>query len=160
MKSIDSEKSFSRLDDMLAMVEPDARCELYLTVALASTVNNRLTAARLAAERASGLALAGSVQEARARLYHAAALAALPAGVEAASVDLGGLKRPLLNPADSDLYEVVDATIKGVRSGTDRASITVAVAEPLGDGSIADERPVVKQARDILAKTDELVAAK
>ena len=36
MTAIDREDQFPRLDDMLAMVEPDARCELYLTVALAS----------------------------------------------------------------------------------------------------------------------------
>ena len=158
MRSLDREESFSRLDDMLALVEPDARCELYLTVALGSTVNNRLTAARLAAERASGLALAGSAQEARARLYHAAALAALPGMIETAHDDLDGLKPALLGASDRALLAVVNATVAGVRSATDRASIKVAIAEPLGAGSAPDEPAILARARQALADTDALVA--
>ncbi len=160
MKSIDSEASFSRLDDMLAMVEPDARCELYLTVALASSINKRLTAARLAAERASGLALAGSVQEARARLYHAAALAALPKLVDTAGEDLAGLNRAMLPTADLALLDVVEATVHGVQSATDLSAIKVAVAEPLGAGATPTENPVMKRAEQALADTQTLVAAK
>jgi chemotaxis protein MotC len=160
MRSLDREDSFAGLDDMLAMVEPDARCELYLTVALASTVSNRLTAARLAAERASGLALAGSVQEARARLYHAAALAALPGMVDTADSDLKGLNPALLSSPDRALLDVVTVTVAGVRSATNRASIKVAIAEPLGDGSTADEPAVLGRARQALADTDALVATK
>ncbi len=159
MKAIDREDQFSRLDDMLAMVEPDARCELYLTVALASAMNSRLTAAKLAAERASGLALAGSVQEARARLYHAAALAAMPELVDKAASDLAGLDRRLLSASDQALYGVVDATIHGVVSATERDEIKSATAEPLGDGAVQDDGPVMKKARDALEATKTLIAS-
>jgi chemotaxis protein MotC len=155
MRSIDSEEKFSRLDDMLAMVEPDARCELYLTVALASTINNRLVAARLAAERSSTLALAGSVQDLRARLYHAAALAALPKLADKAAADLDGVRREGLPAADQPLFDMVAMTVKGVQSGTDRASIKVATAEPLGDAPAAD--PVLARAQKALTDTDPLL---
>ncbi len=159
MSMLDSEEHFGELDDMLAMVEPESRCDLYLTVALASAVDGRATAARLAAERASGLALAGSLQEARAKLYHAAALAAMPALTDKAESEINGLDRKFLAVSDQTLYDTVRATLDGVLSGTDLSKINVAAAEPLGDGALADESPIIKKARATLDETEKLVAS-
>ena len=159
MSTLDSEEHFGELDDMLAMVEPESRCDLYLTVALASAVDGRATAARLAAERASGLALAGSPQEARAKLYHAAALAAMPALTDKAESEIKGLDRELLAASDQAFYDTVRATLDGVLSGTDLGKINVAAAEPLGDGALADESPVIKKAQAALDETEKLVAS-
>ena len=143
-KTSTAKASFPALDDVLSEVEPEARCQLYLTVALASVINNRTTAAKLAAERASQLALAGSVEEARARLYHAGALAAMPKLIDTAVTDLAGVNRELLAPSDQALMDVVAIAIAGVRSGTDRAAISVAAAEPLGDADPAAEDAVLQ----------------
>ncbi len=157
MPALDSEDRFSELDDMLAMVEPDSRCDLYLTVALASAINGRVTAAKLAAERASGLALAGSSEEARARLYHAAALAAMPALADQAVSEIKGLDLTLLSASDRAFYDVVRATLAGVVSGTDLGRIDVAVAEPLGDGALVEEPAIIKKAQAALDDTAKLV---
>ncbi len=155
---LDTEARFAELDDMLAMVEPESRCDLYLTVALASAVKGRAAAAKLAAERASGLALAGSEQEARAKLYHAAALAAMPKMTDQANAELKGFKLALLSAPDQAFYDVVRATLDGVLSGTDLSKIHVAVAEPLGDGAVVEEAPIIKKAQAALDETAKLVA--
>ena len=159
MASIDTEEHFGELDDMLAMVEPESRCDLYLTVALASAVNGRITAARLAAERASGLALAGSVQEARAKLYHAAALAAVPALTDKAVSEIRGLDSSLLSASDRAFFDVVSATLDSVLSGTDLGKINVAAAEPLGAGALIEEPAIIKKAQAALDDAAKLVAA-
>ncbi len=156
--SLDTEERFAELDDMLAMVEPESRCDLYLTVALASAVSGHATAAKLAAERASGLALAGSVQEARAKLYHAAALAAMPELVSKADTEMKGLDRRLLSASDDAFYDVVRSTLDGVLSGTDLSKISVAAAKPLGDGALVEEPAIIKKARAALDETAKLVA--
>ncbi len=159
MASIDTEEHFGELDDMLAMVEPESRCDLYLTVALASAVNSRITAAKLAAERASGLALAGSVQEARAKLYHAAALAAVPALTDKAVSEIRGLDTSLLSASDHAFYDVVRATLDSVLSGTDLGKINVAAAKPLGAGALIEEPAIIKKAQAALDDTAKLVAS-
>ncbi len=158
MASLDSEDHFSELDDMLAMVEPESRCDLYLTVALASAVNGRATAAKLAAERASGLALAGSEQEARAKLYHAAALAAIPQMADKGASEIESLERSHLSASDLVFYDAVRATLDGVVSGTDLSTINVSAAAPLGDGALVEDAPIIKKARAALDATAELVA--
>ena len=156
--SLDTEDRFAELDDMLAMVEPESRCDLYLTVALASVVNGRIAATKLAAERASGLALAGSVQEARAKLYHAAALAAMPELVDQATSEIKGLERNLLSPSDQAFYDMVRSTLDGVLSGTDLSKINVAVAKPLGAGALVEEPAIIKKAQAALDDTAKLIA--
>ena len=159
MGSIDTEAHFGELDDMLAMVEPESRCDLYLTVALASAINGRITAAKLAAERASGLALAGSVQEARAKLYHAAALAAIPHLADQAVSEIKSLDRSLLSASDQAFYAVVVATLDGVMSGTDLGRIDVAAAKPLGAGALVEAPAIIKKAQAALDDTAKLVAS-
>ena len=157
--SLDTEARFAELDDMLAMVEPESRCDLYLTVALASAINGHAAAAKLAAERASGLALAGSVQEARAKLYHAAALATMPELAAKGAAEIAGLNRSLLSPPDQALYDTVHATLTGVLSGTELGQIKAAPAKPLGKGAIVEEPAIIKKAQAALDDTAKLVAS-
>ena len=159
MASLDSEDHFGELDDMLAMVEPESRCDLYLTVALASAVQGRATAARLAAERASGLALAGSVEEARAKLYHAAAVAAMPDLADKGAGEIRSIDRSLLSASDNAFYGTVRATLQGVVTGTDLKTIGVSAAKPLGDGALVEEPEIIKKARAALDATAGLVAS-
>jgi chemotaxis protein MotC len=158
MASLDSEDHFPELDDMLAMVEPQSRCDLYLTIALASAVSGQATAARLAAERASGLALAGSEQEARAKLYHAAALATMPTLADKGAAELASIDRKLLSSSDLALADVVGTTLAGVRAGTELDKIKVAVAKPLGAGALVEQPPIIKKAQAALDDTAKLVA--
>jgi hypothetical protein len=143
---------------MLAMVEPQSRCDLYLTIALASAVSGRATAARLAAERASGLALAGSEQEARAKLYHAAALATMPKLADKGAAELASIDRKLLSPSDLALADVVGTTLAGVQAGTELDMIKVAVATPLGAGALVEQPTIIKKAQAALDETAKLVA--
>ena len=110
---IDSEANFARIDDMLSTVEAAARCQLYLTIASASIVKGHYTAGRLAAGRAATFTSAGSPEEAQARLYGAAALAADPKGFDIATTDFNGVNRGLLRASDQALYETVAVTYLG-----------------------------------------------
>jgi chemotaxis protein MotC len=153
---IDSEEKFARVDDMLASVEPEARGQLYLTVALASAIKSRFVGARLAAERAVALSSAGSTEESRSRLYDAAALAADPKGFDAAAGDYAIVKRELLRPSDQALYDMVGMTLAGIRSGTDRAAMPEAALLPPEDPN-AKPSPLATRATDALKTVDDLL---
>jgi chemotaxis protein MotC len=114
---------FSRLDDMLASVEADARAELYLTIALAGVVNGKFNAARLAATRAMGLTPSDSVGQMRARLYRAAVLVASAKTFDAAVADFAGVKRALLSQSDRTLADAVRYALDAVKSGTEARSV-------------------------------------
>lgn len=156
MDSIDSEAGFPRLDDMLASVEPEARCELYLTVALASSLKSQFTAARLASERAMALTAPASAEAARARLYHAAALVPDAGSYDTANADLAAVDRGRLTAPDQSLYDVVAVTLAGVASGTDRAAMPKAEALPPGDPN-AKPDPLFVRAEDAIKSVDDLL---
>jgi chemotaxis protein MotC len=161
MDFVDKEAEFPRLDDMLAMVEPDSRCQLYLTVALASVVKGRVTAGRLAAERALALADPDSASAARARLYHAAALVADAKSLDAALSDFGAIDSHLLTASDQSLYRVVDLTLQGVRSGTEVASLPLQQVASLdkGDTEAGKPTPIMDKAQEALKAADAMLKA-
>jgi chemotaxis protein MotC len=161
MDFVDKEAEFPRLDDMLAMVEPDSRCQLYLTVALASVVKGRVTAGRLAAERALALADPDSASAARARLYHAAALVADAKSLDAALSDFGAIDSHLLTASDQSLYRVVDVTLQGVRSGTEVASLPLQQVASLdkGDTEAGKPTPIMDKAQEALKAADAMLKA-
>jgi chemotaxis protein MotC len=161
MDFVDKEAEFPRLDDMLAMVEPDSRCQLYLTVALASVVKGRVTAGRLAAERALALADPDSASAARARLYHAAALVADAKSLDAALSDFGAIDSHLLTASDQSLYRVVDVTLQGVRSGTEVASLPLQQVASLdkGDTEAGKPTPIMDKAHEALKAADAMLKA-
>ncbi len=154
MDFINDPAQFPRLDDMLASVEPDARAELYLTIALASVTNGRLNAARLAATRAVPLTPAGSVGQARARLYRAAVTVASAKTFDAGVEDYQAIDRTRLSATDLQLADAVSVAIAAVRSGTE---VSAAKAAP----SSEPEQPsaVITRATDAMKRADEILKA-
>jgi chemotaxis protein MotC len=152
------EEGFQRIDDMLLPVEPEARGQLYLTVALAALVKGNTDAGAFAAERALLFAPAGSREEARAQLYRAASLLADPKAFDAALVAIGKSERGLLGPSDQNLHDAVSATIAGVRSGTEATMAPMKVAGLDNAGDAVETTPLMTRAREVLAATDELMA--
>jgi hypothetical protein len=128
---------------MLAMVEPDSRCQLYLTVALASVVKGRVTAGKLAAARALSLADPDSASAARAHLYHAASLVADAPSLDAALSDFSAIDARLLTASDLSLYRVVGLTLQGVRAGTEAGKPT----------------PIMDRAQEALKAADAMLKA-
>jgi chemotaxis protein MotC len=151
---------FGRLDEMLALIEPAARCELYLTVALASLVKGKAPTAALAASRALDLAPAGSAEASRSHLYAAAALAVDPKAFDAAVASLKAVDRGRLPPSDAALYEVVAATADAVASGTARppAAGGVVVAAAVETAATDGPNPLINRANEAIRGADELLA--
>jgi chemotaxis protein MotC len=145
---------FSRLDDMLASVEADARAELYLTIALAGVVNGKFNAARLAATRAMGLTPSESAGQMRARLYRAAVHVAAAKTFDAAIADFAGVNRVLLSPSDRTLADAVRYAIDAVKSGTEAKAVAANVV-PEPDSS--PPPAVVARAATVLKTIDSLL---
>ena len=147
---------FRRLDDMVANVEPPARCQIYLTVALASVVRGNGVAA---AERATALAESGSVEQSRAALYRAAGSVADAKTFDDTARALADIRADQLSESDQALQAMVAAVIDGVASGTkvlpkDRRQ------RAWTDGGNGDgATPVMKRAADALKVADALLAA-
>lgn len=158
MNFVKDQAGFSRLDDMLLLVEPESRGQLYLTVALAALVKGNTDAGAFAAERALSLAPAGSGEEARAQLYRAASLVADPKAFDAAFAAMNGCHRDRLAASDQNLHDAVAATIAGIKSGTEVTIAPKKVAQLGGTDSDATETtPLMTRAREALSVTDELV---
>ena len=107
---------------MLAQVEPESRRQLYLTVAVSSVLSSQFVAARLSAERALSLSEPGSQEEARARLYRAAALVADPKGFDDATAISPAPIARSCRPSDQALYDMVQVTHRRRRLGHRRAT--------------------------------------
>jgi chemotaxis protein MotC len=150
-----------RLEEMLATIEPAARCQLYLTFALAAVVKGNVAAGALAADHAASLASPGSPEAMRSRLYHAAAGAADPKALDHAVADLGGVSPAELSPSDRALYDVVAATIEGVQAGTLKSATADSVRKQGGelDPEDAGLKPLFSRAGDSLKKADVLLTA-
>jgi chemotaxis protein MotC len=161
MDFVDKEAEFPRLDDMLAMVEPDSRCQLYLTVALASVVKGRVIAGKLAAARALSLADPDSASAARAHLYHAASLVADAPSLDAALSDFSAIDAHLLTASDLSLYRVVGLTLRGVRAGTEIASLPLQQVASLdkGDMEAGKPTPIMDRAQEALKAADAMLKA-
>lgn len=150
---------FKRLDNMVENVEPPARCQIYLTVALASVVRGNGLAARLAAERASALAENGSAEQSRAALYRAAGSAGDSKTFDDAAKALADVRSDQLSPSDQSLQEMVAAVVDGVAAGT---KVLPKEQRQLAwtDGAAGDPAtPMMKRANDALKVADTLLAA-
>jgi len=143
-----------RLDEMLASVEPAAQCQLYLTLALASLTKGNALAAGVAASRAAALAPSGSAEEARARLYRAAAGVADADKFDQTSAEMARIDRDKLSASDRSLYMAVAATIDGVKSGTDVPDGPA----PAPEETDAKLNPLYGRAADALKAADTLLA--
>ncbi len=155
-----SPEALRRIDEMLAQAEPPARCQLYLTVALAAVVNGKAKTGAYAADRAGALALDKTTNQARARLYRAASLAVDPNKFETAQSDFRNIDVNLLPAADRALYEVVAATIQNIQSATkvSETSNWVQVAS-LDGGPQPDQTLVMKQAQEAIDAADAVLKA-
>lgn len=156
MNFVRDESGFALIDDILKPVEPEARGQLYLTIALAAVVKGNVAAAAFSSDRALSFAPSGSGEEARSQLYRAASMVADPKSFDTAAKAFDVCRRDLLGASDQALFDVVDATIDGVRSGTE-ASVTRPEDPELGSDLI-ETTPMMTKARDALKATDILVA--
>jgi chemotaxis protein MotC len=150
---------FRRLDDMVASVEPGARCQIYLTVALASVVRGNGLAARLAAERAAALAENGSAEESRAALYRAAGGVADAKTFDEAAKALASVRTDQLSASDRALQAMVEVTIDGISSGTKVLAKDERQLAWLAGGKDDTATPIMKRAGDALKVADALLAA-
>jgi chemotaxis protein MotC len=148
-----------RVGDMLAAMEPPARRQLYLVLAVAAVVKGKTATAMMAAENALSLSGGGSGDEARSRLYRAAAGLADPKSFDAAVADLGGVNRSLLSKSDDAFYEAVAATLEGIGSGTKRPA--KAASAPAAQRAEPDTKlsPLLTRAADSIKAADTLLLA-
>jgi hypothetical protein len=158
MNFVKDQAGFDRLNDLLLLVEPEARGQLYLTVALAAVVKGNSDAGAFAGDRALALAPRASREEARAQLYRAASMIADPKAFDAAVVALDRSNRDLLGTSDQSLRDAVAATIAGIRAGTEVAAESKRVAElDVATDDAVETTPLMTRVRDALTATDELV---
>lgn len=148
-----------RVGDMLAAMEPPARRQLYLVLAVAAVIKGKTATATMAAENALSLSGRGSGDEARSRLYRAAALLAEPGSFDAAVADLGGVNRNLLSKSDDAFYEVVAATLEGIGSGTKPPVKTASAPGAQLDETDTDLTPLFTRAADGIKAADTLLLA-
>lgn len=152
-------EQFKRLDNMVADVEPGARCQIYLTVALASVVRGNGLAAQLASGRAAALAEDGSVEQSRAALYSAAGGVADAKTFDEASRGLAAVRADQLSASDQALMAMVQATVDGVASGTKVLARGQRQLAWLADGKDDTATPFMKRAGEALKAADMLLAA-
>ena len=156
MEFLDDPGQFHRLDEMLAETDPEARRELYLVVAQAAVNEGKTVLAATAAERALASAPAGSVDEARGRLYRGAALAVTSDGLDAAMTELGRVERDGLPRTDAALLQAASETAMLIRTA---AAAAATAHERAVEAPPEDEKPsaTVTRARDALAAIDTLL---
>ena len=156
MDFLDDPAQFHRLDDMLAETDAEAQRELYLVVAQAAVNEGKTALAATAAERALASAPAGSMDEARGRLYRGAAMAVSRDGLDAAMSDLRKVDKRDLPRTDAALLQAASETALLIQTAA-------AAAEDGPDQPVEvapdDEAPsaTVTRARDAIAAIDTLL---
>jgi chemotaxis protein MotC len=163
MDFVENPDEFSRLDEILAQLEPDARLELLLVIARAAVVQGKSKAAQFTAERALELASAGTTEEARATLYRGAASVVEANGLDAALADLKAVDQALLEPSDWALYDAAARTSRLIGSATE-PRVSVSANEPPADHAggqqdAAAPNPVIASAEDAIKSVDALLGA-
>ena len=155
MNFLNDPAQFHRLDDMLAETDAEARRELYLVVAQAAVNEGKTALAATAAERALASAPAGSVDEARGRLYRGAALAVTLDGLEAAMADLQTVNRAGLPRTDAALLKAASETAMLIQTAAATADSSTGPAA--ANAEEEQPSPTVSRARDALAAVDALL---
>jgi chemotaxis protein MotC len=156
MDFLDDPKQFYRLDDMLAETDAEAQRELYLVVAQAAVNAGKTALAATAAERALASAPAGSMDEARGRLYRGAAMAVSRDGLDAAMIDLRRVDKRDLPRTDAALLEAASETALLIQTAA--AAAENGPDQPV-EATPEDEEPspTVTRARDAIAAVDTLL---
>lgn len=160
MEFIGDHEQLPRLDEILAELEPDARLELFLVIARAAVVQGKPEAARFSAERVLSEVAAGTLDEARATLYRAAASAVMPEGLDRALTDLKAVDRALLEPSDQLLYDAALSTSKLIGAATEVAPLSAAAEIPAEDDGAATTNPIIASAEDAIKAVDALLGGK
>jgi chemotaxis protein MotC len=148
----------ARLEAMLGGVGPAERRDVYLTIAKEALLKGKVGIAAFAAASAGKLVDAGSVEEARARVYEGAALVVsdrLDKGVEM----LGEADRGKLAQADAALVDAGLAVADAVQRAP--ASPDPEDAQPKLAGTVeqgAAASAVVARAHKIFAQVDEMLS--
>jgi chemotaxis protein MotC len=148
----------ARLEAMLGGVGPAERRDVYLTIAKEALLKGKVGIAAFAAASAGKLADAGSVEEARARVYEGAALVVsdrLDKGVEM----LGEADRSKLAQTDAALVDAGLAVADAVQRAP--ASPDPEDAQPKLAGTVeqgAAASAVVARAHKIFAQVDEMLS--
>ncbi len=160
MHFIEDPEQFTRLDGIMAELEPDARLELFLVIARAADVQGKSKAAQLSADRAFSLASPGTVEAARATLYRAAATVVEPDGLDATLRDLKAVDQALLEPSDWALYDAVAKTTKLIISATEtNAPVSAATERPADQQDGTKANPVIASAENAIKGVDALLGA-
>jgi chemotaxis protein MotC len=129
---------FARLDPLISQLRPEVQCRLLLQIARTATLKAATRVARGASERAEALAQPGTADQARARLYGAAALVATDdyeRGVE----KLRSVEQAALPAKDAELRDAVSAVAKRLRNWPDAA--TAGAAAGASPGALAVRAP-------------------
>lgn len=154
MDYIDEPEGFERLDALIVDLDLATKRELYLMIARAAIAQGKTKAVELAAERALSTSAEGT-DEARARLYKAAALTVAPEGPEAALAELGRVDRQALPPSEAELYQAASAVANSILTATDTS---MAAAGPsVADASALPQSAVLTRAEKALEDADALL---
>lgn len=133
---------FAQIEPVLAEVPRDDRRRVYLHVARAAAIKGRILVARRAAGRAGDIADGGTTDEARARLYAAAALIATD-DFDSGAEKLRRVDQALLAPKDVELLQAVTAIAKPLRAWPDASGPSASAIQSASLGARpANARPL------------------
>jgi len=143
---------WTRLDELLENLPPDARRAIYLNMAHAAVVSGNVALAAAAARRGQPLFAEGSLDRQRAQLYIATAQVATP-DVAQAEAALGRLDRSKLSNGDALLAQATMLVAAQMRRPPQQGF----TAEPPGEPSRVDE--TMARAETGLRAADEAMAS-
>jgi chemotaxis protein MotC len=154
---------FARLDKLLSELDPGDQLRLYLKAAQSAILDGKISAARLAAERAARLSKEGSADEERSKLYGAAALI-LTNAPESGGAQLEGLDASRLTRRDAELREAAIAVARRICKGPE-GSPSPTDAEPAQDPALprdasnagAAAAALIASAQRALSQTDAIL---
>ncbi len=144
---------FANLDELTQNLTPDARRDVYLTMARASVMAGRSAVGALAAEKAMTLSQDGSVDLARAKLYRGAALVASERYGNQTHL-LDSSEKAKLTRADAELCEAVELVARDIRDVNDDPFDTPPPPAP-ANGKAAEADEAIKIAENALESANE-----
>jgi chemotaxis protein MotC len=150
---------FGKLEDLLNEWELDERRQIYLSMARTAVSQAMIAAGRRAADRASHLAVEGSLDAAQAKLYEAASLI-FTDDYELGRASLESLNRSRLPKSDVDLYDRVVSVAKLLRKWPDPSQVE---AFDIGADSDRDHAHVstaldtIRLAEQAISEADQLM---
>lgn len=154
MQFIETPEGFGKLDDILGVLEPEARREILLLISRAALVKAKTGAAILAADAIIADPSANAQAQERAKTYRAAAELVLPDRFDEASNALVAIDAELLDAADRELLDLASKTAALVRSAADRPAGSLPA---LAEGEEDPKSAVAIRAETAIASVDTLL---